>query len=228
MKKTILMVEDDKALRETTAAFLEGEGYRVLTAADGELGLAAALRDKADLVLLDVMLPKLGGFEVCRRIREHGFVAPVVFLTGQKKDEIDKVLGLEIGADDYVVKPFGQRELLARIRAILRRTGGEAKPADVVAFGDIRVDFKKKTATKADRPLFLTAKEYGLLRLLAAHEGEVVSRETILNEVWGYEKFPTTRTVDTFVHNLRRKIEKAPARPVHLLTVPWMGYRFQK
>jgi DNA-binding response OmpR family regulator len=228
MRRTVLLVEDDRTLRETTTAFLAGENFKVLAAADGEAGLASALREKVDLILLDIILPGIGGFEICRRLREQGCRTPIIILTGKKKDETDKVLGLEIGADDYVVKPFGQRELLARIHAVLRRALGERKPVDEYAFGDVRVDFKKKIASKAGRPLTLTAKEYGLLQLLVAHEGEVVSREKILNEAWGYEKFPTTRTVDTFIHSLRRKIEKNPARPVHLLTVPWMGYKFQK
>jgi DNA-binding response OmpR family regulator len=228
MKNTLLMIEDDRALRETTAAFLEGEGFKVLTAPDGEQGLALALERKPDLVILDVLLPGLGGFDVCRQLRQKGCSTPIIILTGQKKEEVDKVLGLEIGADDYVLKPFGQRELLARIQAILRRTQRQAQPVEECSFGDIQIDFRKKTAAKAGRPLGLTAKEFGLLQLLAEHEGEVISRETILNQVWGYEKFPTTRTVDTFVHSLRQKIEKDPTRPVHLLTVPWMGYKFQK
>jgi len=228
MKNTLLLIEDDKALLETTAAFLEGEGFRVLTASDGEKGLALAKGGKADLVILDIMLPGLGGFDLCRRLRSGGCQIPVIILSGKKKEEADKVLGLEIGADDYVVKPFGQRELLARIQAVLRRVLRPTPSVEEIAFGDARVDFKKKTAFKAGKSLELTPKEFGLLKLFAEHEGEVVSREMILNEVWGYEKFPTTRTVDTFIHSLRGKIEKDPAHPVHLLTVPWMGYRFKK
>jgi len=228
MKKTLLMIEDNKTLRETTAAYLKGEGFKVLTAADGEQGLAVALKESIDLIILDVMLPGIGGIEICRHLREKRCPTPIILLTGRKKLEIDKVLGLEIGADDYMIKPFGQRELLARIHAVLRRSQPEAKPVEDYAFGDIRFDFKKKIASKGGRELTLTGKEFGLLRLLIAHEGEVVSRDTILNEVWGYEKFPTTRTIDTFIHSLRKKIEKNPARPVHLLTIPWMGYKFRK
>jgi len=228
MKKTLLMIEDNKTLRETTAAYLHGEGFKVLTAADGEKGLAVASKGDIDLIILDIMLPGIGGFEICRHLREKECPTPIILLTGRKKQEIDKVLGLEIGADDYMIKPFGQRELLARVHAILRRSQPEAKPVEEYALGDIRVDFKKKIASKAGRELTLTGKEFGLLQLLVAHEGEVVSRETILSEVWGYDKFPTTRTVDTFIHSLRKKIEKNPARPVHLLTIPWMGYKFQK
>ncbi len=228
MKKTLLLIEDDRALREATAAFLKGENFKVLTAEDGEQGLALALRTKPDLMMIDVVLPKKGGFDICRELRGQGCQAPIIMLTGRKKEEVDRVVGLEIGADDYVLKPFGQRELLARIQAILRRMERPAQPLEEYSFGEVRIDFKKKTATKAGREVELTAKEYGLLHLLISHEGEVVGRDMILNEVWGYEKFPTTRTVDTFIHNLRRKVEKDPSRPAHLLTIPWMGYRFQK
>jgi DNA-binding response OmpR family regulator len=222
------MIEDDAVLRETTSASLAAEGFLVQTAADGEAGLTMALQEDVDLIILDIMMPGLSGFEVCRRLRDKGCAAPVIFLSGEKKDEIDKVVGLELGADDYLLKPFGTRELLARINAVLRRARPETPAAPELAFDDIRIDFKKKTAFRGSREFALTAKEFGLLELLAAHENEVVSRDTILNQVWGYEKFPTTRTVDTFVHNLRKKIEQDPSRPVHLLTVPWMGYKFHK
>jgi len=228
MKKRLYLVEDDPALRETTSAALEMEGFQVKSAADGEAALEAALREKPDLLILDIMLPGLSGFEVCRRLREKGCASPVIFLSGQKVDEIDKVVGLELGADDYLLKPFGMRELIARVKAVLRRARPEKPAGEELVIDDIRVNFKTKTAFKGKKELALTAKEFGLLELLAAHEGEVVGRETILNEVWGYEKFPTTRTVDTFVHHLRRKIEPDPARPVHLLTVPWLGYKFHK
>lgn len=228
MKAQILMIEDDPALRETTIAFLETEGFRVQAAPDGEKGLALALSGRPALVLLDVMLPGMNGFEVCKLLREKGCPVPVILLTGQKKDEVDKVLGLGLGADDYLVKPFGQRELLARIQAVLRRTQRTEAPVEECAFGGVRINFKARTAVRKNKELFLTAKEFGLLELLVRHEGEVVGRETILNEVWGYETFPTTRTIDTFVHTLRQKIEKDPSRPIHLLTVPWMGYRFKK
>jgi DNA-binding response OmpR family regulator len=228
MKRQLLLIEDDETLRETTAAFLEAEGFKVKTAPDGESGWAMALREGTDLIILDVMLPGIAGFEFCRRLRGKGCTTPVIFLTGQKKDEIDKVMGLDLGADDYMLKPFGQRELLARINAVLRRADPKASPAGEIAFGDVRIDFKKKTAFKKGRELGLTAKEFGLLELLAAHEDEVVDRDTILNKVWGYDIYPTTRTVDTFIHNLRRKIEKNPSRPAHILTIPRMGYKFHK
>lgn len=229
MKKKILLIEDDAALREATFAFLDGEGFQVSTAEDGQKGLDAALRGKADLIILDLMLPAISGLEICRALREKGVSTPVIMVTGRKIDEVDKVVGLELGADDYLLKPFGQRELLARAHAVLRRSGPPPPPScETVSFGDISIDFKKKTAAKGKKTLYLTAKEYDLLRFLISHEGEVIARDTLLNEVWGYEKFPTTRTIDTFVHNLRKKIEKDSAHPVHLLTVPWSGYKFQK
>jgi DNA-binding response OmpR family regulator len=227
-KKRILIVEDNAALRETTSAFLVGEGFGVTAAADGTRGLDVAQREAFDLILLDVMLPGISGFEICRAVRMKPRSVPVIMLTGQKKDEVDKVTGLDLGADDYVIKPFGQRELLARIHAVLRRSGAERPAAEAVAFDDVEIDFRRKTAAKGGRELSLTAKEFGLLGLLVSREGEVVNREAILSEVWGYDKFPTTRTVDTFVHNLRKKIEKDPAHPVHLLTVPWIGYKFRR
>ena len=228
MKRKLLMIEDDQVLRETTAAFLEAEGFVVKTAADGKTGFELASKEKADLIVTDLMLPGLNGLEICRKLREKGIGTPVIMLTGQKKDEIDKVVGLELGADDYLTKPFGQRELLARINAVLRRSMPEPKDIEEYSFADVIINFKKRIASKGKKEFYLTAKEYDLLKLLIAHEGEVVSRDTILNEVWGYEKFPTTRTVDTFIHNIRQKIEKEPSRPAHLLTIPWSGYRFQK
>jgi DNA-binding response OmpR family regulator len=227
MKKKILLIEDDLVLRETTAAFLKGEDYDVTTAEDGKTGCEIGGRIKADLILTDLMLPGLNGLEICRKLREQGIDTPIIILTGQKKDEIDKVMGLELGADDYVTKPFGQRELLARIRAVLRR--GRSAPEEIrdYAFDDVTLDFKKKTAAKGGTEIHLTAREYDLLKLLISREGEVVSRETILNEIWGYEKFPTTRTVDTFIHNLRKKIESDPSSPRYLLTVAWAGYKFR-
>ncbi len=228
MSKAILIIEDDKALRETTTAFLEGEGFRVFGAGDGALGLKLAEKEKPDLILLDIMLPSKGGFEVCRTLRGKGSPTPIIIVSGEKKEEIDKVLGLELGADDFVTKPFGLRELLARIHAVLRRGAPAPVTIDEAAFGDVKIDFRRQTAFKAGAEVHLTAKEYALLRLLIGREGEVVGRDVLLNEVWGYEKFPTTRTVDTFIHNLRRKIEDDPAHPTHILTVPWSGYKFQK
>jgi two-component system alkaline phosphatase synthesis response regulator PhoP len=207
---------------------LEAEKFKVISVADGEEGLRVASREKTDLIILDFGLPSLNGLEVCKGIRAKNIMTPIIMLTGEKKEEIDKVLGLEFGADDYMTKPFGAKELLARIKAVLRRSSPETFEIEEYSFGDVIIDFKKQIASKGKKELYLTATEYGLLKLLISHEGEVVSREVILNEVWGYDKFPTTRTVDTFIHHLRQKIEDKPAKPVHLITVPWSGYRFQK
>jgi two-component system alkaline phosphatase synthesis response regulator PhoP len=224
--KKILIIEDDLAFCQTLKTAVEAENYQVIWASSGRKGYELASEEKVDLILLDLKLPEMDGFEICKTLRSEGDRTPIIFLTGEKKEEIDKVLGLELGGDDYMIKPFGTRELLARMKAVLRRTKGEEKELDGYSFGNVIVSFKKQTAIKGEEVLSLTAKEMGLLKLLISHEGEVVSREVILNEVWGYDKYPTTRTVDTFIHNLRKKIEKNPSQPRHLLTVPWSGYKF--
>jgi len=226
--KKILIIDDDRVLRQALAAALQVEGYAVAEAADGSEGLTKALKTVFDLIVLDVVLPSLGGLEICRRLREAGRQVPVIVVSGKKKKEVDKVLGLELGGDDYLTKPFGTDEFVARVHAVLRRSRPEAPEIDDVAFGDVAVDFRTKTATKGGRDLHLTAREFSLLRLLAGCEGQAVSRETILNKVWEYERYPTTRTIDTFIYNLRRKVEDDPAAPKHLLTVPWLGYKFQR
>ena len=226
--KKILVIEDDQSLLETLTSLLEAENFKVISTMDGEEGFQLASREKIDLIILDVGLPSLGGLEVCKGLRAKNVITPIIMLTGEKKEEIDKVLGLEFGADDYMIKPFGAKELLARIKAVLRRFQPETGEVEEYSFGDVHINFKKQTASKGEEELYLTAKEFGLLKLLISHEGEVVSRDLILNEVWGYDKFPTTRTVDTFIHHLRQKIEDKPSEPVHLITVPWSGYRFKK
>jgi two-component system alkaline phosphatase synthesis response regulator PhoP len=226
--KKILIIDDDRVLRQTLAAALRAEGYGVAEAVDGREGLDKALRSPFDLVVIDVVMPSLTGFEVVRKLREAGRQIPLIVTSGKKKKEVDKVLGLELGGDDYLTKPFGTEEFLARVHAVLRRSRPEIVEIDDVAFADVAVDFRNRTATKAGRELHLTAREFSLLRLLAACEGQVISRETILNKVWEYDKFPTTRTIDTFMYNLRRKIEDDPAAPRHLITVPWQGYKFQR
>ncbi len=227
-RRHILIIEDNAALAETLTAALTAENYAVTHSADGEAALRLAESREFDLLLLDLVLPSLSGFEVCQKLREMGNMTPLIFLTGEKKDEIDKVLGLELGGDDYIIKPFGTRELLARIKAVLRRSQEERPDLDEYSFGDISLNFKRQTAFKAGDELYLTVKEFGLLELLIRNEGGVVTRDAILNEVWGYDKYPVTRTVDTFVHSLRKKIERDPAHPVHLLTVHGVGYKFIK
>ena len=226
--KKVLIIDDDRVLRQTLAAALEAEGYGVAEASDGREGLNKAARTAFDLIVLDVVMPSMGGLEVCRNLRQAGRQVPVIVMSGKKKKEVDKVLGLELGGDDYLTKPFGTDEFIARVHAVLRRSRPEVPEIEDIVFGDVAVDFQKKQATKAGADLHLTAREFNLLRLLAGCEGQVVSRETILNKVWEYEKYPTTRTIDTFMYNLRRKIEDDPSAPRHLITVPWLGYKFQR
>lgn len=226
--KRILIVEDDRSLCEALMAFFEAENFEVVSASDGEEGFRLACQEKMDLIILDLVLPLRGGLDVCKDLREKKIMTPIIMLTGEKKEEIDKVLGLEFGADDYVTKPFGMKELLARAKAVLRRLQPKSTEIEEYSFGDVYLNFKRQTAVKGKRELSLTAKEFSLLRFLISCEGEVVSRNDILNVVWGYDRFPTTRTVDTFIHNLRRKIENEPSQPAHLITVPWSGYKFKK
>ena len=226
--KKILIIEDDKVFQNTLTTALEMENFKVLSSLDGGEGFRMATQEKFDLIVLDLVLPTMTGMEVCKELRKKEIMTPIIMLTGQKKEEIDKVLGLELGADDYLLKPFGIKEFLARINAILRRTQPRETDIEEYTFGDVYIHFKKQIAKKAKKDISFTSKEYGLLKLLVSHEGEVVSRNTILNKVWGYDKYPTTRTVDTFIHNIRKKIEDDPSNPVHLLTIPWTGYKFQK
>jgi DNA-binding response OmpR family regulator len=220
----ILVIEDEPDLLKGLELNLTGEGYAVIGAPDGVTGLERALTDQPDLVILDVMLPGANGFDVCRDLRRKGFDAPIIMLTA-RSEEVDRVVGLEIGADDYVTKPFGIRELLARVRVRLRRRG-DSPAASVLRFGDAEVDFDRHEATRAGRRVDLTGKEFDVLRFLAEHRGIVVSREQLLEEVWGYEHFPTTRTVDNHVLRLRQKLETTPSDPRHILSVYGEGYKF--
>lgn len=221
----ILVVEDDAAILRGLADNLRFEGYEVLTTRDGEEGLRIVLEREPDLVILDIMLPGLSGFDVCRRARKQGKTMPILMLTARGQ-EVDRVMGLDLGADDYITKPFSIPELLARVRANLRRANPGAALPERVSFGDVVVEFEGYEATKGGQPLKLAPKEFGVLRLLVAREGEVVSRTDLLHEVWGYNSFPTTRTVDNHVASLRSKLEDDPARPRFLLTVHGVGYKF--
>ncbi len=223
--KRILVIEDEPQMLLGLRDNLELEGYEVETAADGEDGLAKAAVFAPDLVILDVMLPRKNGFDVCRELRARANATPIVMLTARSA-ETDKVLGLELGADDYVTKPFSITELLARVRAVLRRAGTQKPATDVVKIGDIEVDFRVHQARRGKTRIEFTAREFELLRYFVQHTGQVVTREQILNEVWGYEEFPTTRTIDNFVAKLRQKIEKAPHAPEHILTIHGSGYKF--
>jgi len=203
---------------------LQFEGYQTVTAGDGKKGLALALSEAPDLILLDVMMPGMSGWDLCRELRQRGLDVPVIMLTA-RGEEVDRVLGLELGADDYVTKPFSLRELMARIRAVLRRPGPRQK-FEEFAFGTVRVHLRARQAFKGGHEVRLTRKEFDLLRYLVEHPGEVITRDRLLDEVWGYERFPTTRTVDTHILRLRQKFEDDPERPTHILTAHGQGYRF--
>jgi two-component system alkaline phosphatase synthesis response regulator PhoP len=220
----ILIVDDEPEIVRGLVDNLTFEGYETVSAASGAEALEAAAREAPDLILLDIMLPRVSGWEVCRMLRERGIDVPIVMLTA-RGEEADRVRGLELGADDYIAKPFSLRELLARVRAVLRRPGPRQK-VEEFAFGDVRVRLRGRQVFKAGREVTLTRKEFDLLVYLLAHRGEVVTRERLLDEVWGYERFPTTRTVDTHVLRLRRKFEDDPDRPAWILTVHGQGYRF--
>ena len=225
--KRILIIEDDVSILGGLKDVLVFKSYEVLTAADGEKGYAAALKEKPDLIILDIMLPKMDGFTLCRKLRTAGNTTPILMLTA-RGEEPDKVQGLDIGADDYVTKPFSLPELMARVRALLRRTpegaGGRPLP-DLIRIGDVVVDFKKYEAHKNDAALRLSPKEFGILRYLASRAGEAVTRDELLDEVWGYDLYPTTRTVDNHVAQLRSKVENNPDEPEHLVTVHGVGYK---
>lgn len=224
--KRILIVEDDLAILRGLKDNLEYESYEVLTAVDGERGYALLKEKKPDLVILDLMLPGMSGFELCRKARAEGLHTPILMLTA-RGEEKDRVAGLDLGADDYVTKPFSVPELLARVRALIRRVE-LAKAGDLpgeIRFDDVAIDFKRFEARKAGKTVEMTRKEFGILRLLAARAGEVVRREELLDEVWGYDQYPTTRTVDNHIALLRGKLEADPADPRRLLTVYGVGYR---
>ncbi len=220
----ILIVDDEPEMVRGLEDNLRFEGYQTLSAADGADGLALALKEGPDLVILDIMMPKMSGWDVLRGLRQKELDVPVIMLTA-RGEEVDRVLGLELGADDYVTKPFSLRELLARVRAVLRRPGPRQR-LEEFAFGDVRLHFRARQVFKAGREVRLTRKELDLLHYFVEHRGEVITRDRLLDEVWGYERFPTTRTVDTHVLRLRQKLETDPERPVHILTVHGQGYRF--
>lgn len=229
MKAKILIAEDEANIRTGLIATLESEGYAVTAAVDGAQALKLFPQEKFDLVILDVMMPKASGYDVCRELRARGVRVPVLFLTA-KGEEIDKVVGLKLGADDYVTKPFGVHELLARVEALLRRSraSGDEKAADlplVFRLGAADIDRRKFTASIAGRTSELTARELRLAEVFAAHPGEVLTRDALLNAVWGVDYFGTTRTLDQHVAQLRKKVEAAPESPVAIVTVHGVGYR---
>jgi len=220
----ILIVEDDPAMSVALRDGFEFEKYSVEMAADGEEGLRLATRGDHDLIILDVMLPKKSGLDVCKELRRNGSATPIIMLTARGQ-EIDKIVGLKLGADDYVTKPFSFMELLARVEAVLRRTSRTAA-GEEYAFGDVTLDFRTYQATKATLPIELTPREFRILRYFIDHVDEVVTRESLLNHVWGYDSSAFTRTVDTHMARLRQKIENIPGEPRHLITVHRVGYKF--
>ncbi len=203
----------------------EYEGYSVQVARDGAAGLRLASEKEPDLIILDVMLPKMSGFDVCKQLRGAGNATPIIMLTARGQ-EIDKVVGLKIGADDYVTKPFSFMELMARVEAIMRRTLRKTETTEDFRFGDISVNFKKFEVTKADAPLEMSPREFNILRYFIDHRGEVITRDQLLDAVWGYGSFPLTRTVDMHIAKLRQKIEDTPGDPRHIITVHRVGYKF--
>jgi two-component system alkaline phosphatase synthesis response regulator PhoP len=222
----VLLVEDEAGLRITLSDRLASEGYTVETAGDGEAGLARAATGRYDLIVLDVMLPRMNGFDVCRAVRQRGVTTPILMLTARGQ-VVDKVVGLKLGADDYLTKPFETIELMARLEALLRRqpsrphTGG-----DVYRFGDVVVDLRRTVVSRQGQVVDLSAREFKLLRHFIEHRGATLSRDELLSEVWGYDEMPLTRTVDVHVAGLRQKIERNPKSPEHIVTVHGLGYKF--
>jgi DNA-binding response OmpR family regulator len=223
----ILIVEDEESILMALEDNLSLEGYEVESAKDGEQGFSRAKEGRFDLIILDIMLPRMDGFDVCRQLRQAGTTTPILMLTA-KSQEVDKVLGLELGADDYVTKPFSPRELLARVKALLRRQKQVQQGPDQVTFGDVEVDFKKYRMKKGGRLVHLTALEFSLLHFLLQNKGQVVSRDTILDEVWGRSIYIQPRTVDKHVAELRKKIEDDPSQPEYIIGIRSVGYKFSE
>lgn len=223
---TILVVEDDRAISRAVVDNLSFEGYTALAAFDGDTGLQMACEKPVDLILLDIMLSNINGYDVCRRLRETGNQTPIIMLTA-KGEEVDKVVGLELGADDYITKPVGVRELLARVKAVLRRTQREifVDTSDVLRLGEACFDFASYEATQRGEAVHLSPKAYGVLKLLWQRQGQAVTRAEILQQVWGYDALPTTQTVDNHIAELREALEQEPSKPSHVLTVHGVGYK---
>lgn len=225
--KNVLVVEDDPNIVDIIKINLEKEGYNVITAFDGAEGLRIALNSLTDIVLLDVMLPKMSGFDVCRKIREESSV-PIIMLTARDA-EADKVLGLELGADDYMTKPFSMRELTARIKANLRRTGDNQETGEnIITSGDLRINIARYEVSKAGRNVDITVREFELLKFLATQPEKIFSRESLLENVWGYEYYGDVRTVDVTIRRVREKIEDDPSNPYYIVTKRGVGYYFKK
>lgn len=221
----ILVIEDDPSILRGLIESLRCESHEVLSAMDGEAGYGLAKNRHPDLLVLDLMLPKVSGYEICRRLRAEGNEVPILMLTA-RGEETDRIFGLDLGADDYVTKPFSLRELLARIRALLRRAGPKEELIGELRVNEVVIDFRKYEATNKEVRMEMTRREFQLLRALASRPGTVISRSELLDSVWGLEDYPTTRTVDTHIAGLRSKIERDPANPEHLITVRGVGYKW--
>ena len=224
--KKILIIEDELDLIKGLKLNLSDEGFEVDSAVTGTDGLRKAVEKAPDLIILDIMLPEMDGLEVCRKLRQKNISTPVIMLTA-KGEEIDKVVGLELGADDYITKPFSIRELIARIKARLRNAEREIKPVpELYSFGDVEIDFAQFKVRRKGNELDLTSLELDILKYFIVHRGEVVSRNDLLDKIWGYERYPTTRTIDNHILKLRKKIEDDPSHPKHIISVYGGGYRF--
>jgi DNA-binding response OmpR family regulator len=221
----VLVVEDDPGILRTVADNLKFEQYDVVTAMDGQTAWEIQRSQRPDLIVLDLMLPRMSGLELCRQLRAADIQVPVLVLTA-RSEEADRVLGLDLGADDYVTKPFSVPELMARIRALLRRTSLTAGLPATLRFGQVEIDFRRYAAHRRGEPIEMTRKEFALLRFLASRSETVLTRDELLNKVWGFEAYPLTRTVDNHIASLRAKLEADPSRPVHIQTVYGVGYRF--
>ena len=221
---TILLIEDDPSVSHGVEIALTGEHFKVLCAATGEKGMSLARRQSVDLIILDLLLPDRNGEDICRELRATGVSTPILMLSS-KKEEMDKIVGLEIGADDYVTKPFSTRELMARVKALLRRVRNLPKDIAEFTIGDVHLDFRKQEASKQRQQIKFTVREFEVLKYFVTHAGEVVTRDMLLDDVWGYEHFPTTRTVDNYILSIRKKIEDDPSKPRYLITVHTAGYK---
>ncbi|MCK4557862.1 MAG: response regulator transcription factor [Candidatus Aminicenantes bacterium] len=221
----ILIIEDDKTILMGLKDDLEFEGYKVSTATNGKEGLKKALDGNFLLVILDILLPELNGFEVCKKLREAGINTPILMLTAARTEEMDKVMGLELGADDYVTKPIGSREMVARVKAILRRANQKEDIQEIYEFGDVSVNFKSHEVLKAGKKLHLTALEFSLLKFFIEHRGEVLTRDAMLDEAWD-DAIVSPRTIDPHIVHLRRKLENDPSNPEYIISIRGVGYKF--
>jgi len=224
-KTRVLIIEDEPAMVAGLRDNFEYEGYEVISAGDGEAGLERVLTDDPDLVVLDVMMPRMSGLEVCKQVKAKRPAVPIIMLTARGQ-EIDKVVGLELGADDYVTKPFSIRELMARVKAVLRRASAQARVPEIYRFSDVEVDIRGNEVRRAGKPVALSTKEFALLTYFISHPAETLSRDRLLDEVWGYDNYPNTRTVDTHIAHLRQKLEPNPEAPRFILTIHGSGYKF--